>query len=493
VRARRRAPPVIPALAAGATGALLALLSSNGLVGERAVFSSLTLLLLLYNGIEIGRVRRVHPDRWLLNPVVVASVLTFCLGFGFSNFLFFLPAESIRLVGLIPDVTPAMVKLMWLVLIAAIGMWLGYWSSLAAKISGPKAQRLVSRWFRNSDSPRKLALPTLVLVSLVARLAQIKLGVFGYSSSYDRLVELGSVTQYLAMGASLGSVALVVASLDLFSDRPRPSARLWFALVVVVEVVLGLLSGFKSAVAMPFVIVGVCKYLRSGRLPLVWVAWFVMAIVLAYAVIEPFRAQSNLDPSFQATSIVEILDNFVASGGQQEKHDAKAPLWLSMLARSSYGHIGSLGVSFRDERDELPEGSPKFMRNLLLAPAYAFVPRLIWPSKPLGNLGLWYTQVVIGLNHFSSTAMGPVTYLYFAGGALVVFMGFMGFGILHRILFFLARPDLGAPRALFYLGMLSSVSLINSAVDGAVVSIFRLLVLLLVLQLVVYRRRAVVR
>src|SRR3546814_15261390 len=79
-------------------------------------------------------------------------------------------------------------------------------------------------------------------------------------------------------------------------------------------------------------------------------------------------------------------------------------------------------------------GSPTFLTNIALSPAYAFIPRVIWKEKPSGDLGLWYTHVVMGLGSYSSTAMGPVTYLYFAGGALAVFVGFMGFGILQKVL-----------------------------------------------------------
>jgi hypothetical protein len=50
----------------------------------------------------------------------------------------------------------------------------------------------------------------------------------------------------------------------------------------------------------------------------------------------------------------------------------------------------------------------------------------------LANLGLWYNQVVMEKDNFSSTAMGPFAYLYFAGGPLAVFLGFFCVGIVQR-------------------------------------------------------------
>lgn len=487
MRARRRAPPLIPALATGATGGVLALLSATGMLGPRAVFSSLTLLLLIYLGFEIARVRRVHADQWLLYPPVIASVLTFGLSFGLGNVLFFLPSETIELVGLVPDVTPAMVKLMWLALLGAIGMWLGYWLPVASRLASPAVQRAVSRWFSVSDKPRNLALPILVSLGFATRLLQIKLGVFGYSSSYDRLIEMGSITQYLAMGASLGAAALIVSSLGYFSERPSRSMRAWFVCVLALEVVFGLLSGFKSQVAMPFVIVGVCKYLHSGVLPKVWLIWFFAAVIFSYIAIEPFRAAKN-SSDFRGTSAAEIIDLFIDSRGDDVAVNRSTPVWVSFIARGSLSYVGSLGVSYRDEFEDLPAGSPDFIRNIAMAPAYAFVPKLIWRNKPAGNLGLWYTQVVVGNDINSSTAMGPVTYLFFAGGAVAVFVGFLFFGIVQKILVLLIRPTEGSARALVYLSILPTISNIDSAVDGTVVSVFRMIPLLFLLQYFLYQR-----
>ena len=84
--------------------------------------------------------------------------------------------------------------------------------------------------------------------------------------------------------------------------------------------------------------------------------------------------------------------------------------------------------------------------------------------------------------------MSPVTYLYFAGGAIAVFIGFFCFGVLYRVLFFLVRPDAGAGRALVYLALVMNLANVGSAVDGVLVFLVRTLPLALVLQHLVYAR-----
>ena len=67
------------------------------------------------------------------------------------------------------------------------------------------------------------------------------------------------------------------------------------------EVVLGLLSGFKTEVMYPIIMLGVCYYAVTKRVPVTIVfAAFVVAY-FAYAVIEPFRAQRYSDPSFETS------------------------------------------------------------------------------------------------------------------------------------------------------------------------------------------------
>ena len=81
-------------------------------------------------------------------------------------------------------------------------MWLGYWSPVAVHLARPRAaQRFRAKWLPNSNELKPLALPILVVISIGSRLMQIQLGVFGYSSNYDRMVEAGGFTQYLGLAA----------------------------------------------------------------------------------------------------------------------------------------------------------------------------------------------------------------------------------------------------------------------------------------------------
>ena len=471
----------------------LVLVSSRNLLGNRMIFVLLTGLLCLYLLLEVLRLRRLQPQRWLLNPTVLASFLTFFLSFGISNALFFLSEDTLSLIGLVPGVSGEMVKLMWLVWIGAMAMWLGYWSPVAEALTDARSCRWVyAHYLDKVATLRPWSLHLLIAVSLLARLIQIRLGVFCYGSDYDHLIEMGSITQYLGYGAYLGKLALLIVAFRFFSDSESSHARRWFFGLLAYEVVFGLMSGFKSQVVMPFVIVGVCQYLRAGRIRLYWLLFFVAAVLASYALIEPFRVATNKDADFQGTSSLGIAKSLIgaaSSGGEPLISEEKANLAVSMLSRSSMVYVGSLGIAYADQNPLPAAGSPHFLGDILMAPIHAWVPRFLWASKPLGNLGLWYTQVVMGRDYFSSTAMGPFTYLYFAGGVLAVFSGFFALGIVQRMLFFLTLPASSAAGGVIFLGMFSTVANIDSAINSIVISLFRELPLMLLLMTLIFCRR----
>lgn len=483
--------PLLAALLVGIFACIGLGMSAIGLLDDRSSFVALTLLLIGYICLEVVRLRELHPDRWLLNPVVLCSLATFFLAYGVTNFIYFAPENQLELLALVPEVSPAMVSVMGLVLLGAVAMWLGYWSPLAAHWTEPEMVcRFREQFLPGSNSLRSITLPALVAAGVAARIVQINLGVFGYSSTYDRLIELGSITQYLSMASGLGSMALVLACLQLYGHPPGTRNRTWVAVVLIIELFFGLLSGFKSAVVMPFLIAAICQYLCVGRVSRYWPLLAMAGILVGYVVIEPFRAERNRDLGFSGTSVVEIASTMSSSTGDAaEVVVESAPMVLAFASRLNLSYIGSFGIDFADANRMLPDGSPAFLQDIVRAPLHAWIPRLIWESKPLGNLGLWYNQVVMEKDHFSSTAMGPVDYLYFAGGSIAVFLGFFFVGTVQRCLYFLLQPQSSTAGAVVLLAMLTPLTIIDSAFNGFIVTLCRDLPLALLLQYLLFERQ----
>ncbi|MHB0866224.1 MAG: hypothetical protein ACYC6B_02945 [Thermoleophilia bacterium] len=462
---------------------------SIDLITNSLGLAAYTLLLLGYLYVETRNLWKRETHLFWINPVVLASIFTFVTTFGVTNVLFFLPEDVVALVGLEPIATPWMNQLMLLVVLGAISMWVGYSSGMGRSMGRMlQRSRVLRKWMSPSLRINKPALYVFLAISLIARLLAIKLGVYGYSSTYDQLIAGASYTQYLSMAESLGWLALVGLALQCFaSPRSALLDRQLLWLVVGYEVTFGLLSGFKGPVVMPFIIVGIVYYSQRNRFPRWLVPAIVVTIMASYAVIEPFRVARNEDAGFVGTSLGGIVAT-MTNANSINAYDSgeRAPVELSFLARSNLTYVASLGIEYA-ANNELPAGSPEFLGNIILAPAHALIPRFLWDSKSLQNIGLWYTNQVMGLDFYSSSAMSPFTYLNFAGGPLAVIIGFLIVGIFQRGLFDGLR-HFGGGGLIVLFGLLGTLVLIDSAFDTFFIGIIRMLPILVVAQYVLLQR-----
>ena len=255
------------------------------------------------------------------------------------------------------------------------------------------------------------------------------------------------------------------------------------------EVFFGLLSGFKSAVVMPFIIVGVVYYSQRDRFPRWLIPAILLALVVAYGVIEPFRAARNADAGYEGTSvgsIVSAMESAQGMAGNRAESEGPGDIY-EFLARINMTQIGSLGLEYASIHDGLPAGSPEFLEDIFLAPVHALVPRFLWNSKPMNDIGLWYTQQVMGLDLYSATAMTPFTYLNFAGGTLAVILGFLVVGGIQRGLFD-GLHCLGGGGVIVLVGLLGILTNIDSSFNSFFVSLIRFFPILVLAQFVLLKR-----
>jgi len=462
---------------------------SADLITDSVALACYSLLLLAYLYVEAKSLWVQETHLFAINPIVLASIFTFAVPFGVSNILFFMPENEIASLGLLPGSTPWMNQLMLLVLLGACAMWVGYSSGIGRSMAGMlQRRRVLHRWILSSVRINTPALFAFLGISILARLLAIQLEVYGYAAGIEQLIAGASYLEYIAIANSLGRLALVGVTMQACA----PSRTiLWdvglLALVLGIEITFGFLAGFKSAVVMPVIIVGVVYYSQRNRFPLWFVPAVVIAIVTAYLVIEPFRATRKEDLGFYGTSVSGIIEAMPSYGSIGTSDAGEGPnTALRLAARLNLTYLGSLGIEYAANY-ELREDSPSFLEDIFLAPVYAVVPRVLWESKPLQNLGTWYTDVVVGAGTGNSTGMGPFTYLNFAGGPLAVLLGFFIVGIFQRGLFDGLR-DFGGGGLFVLLGLLETLASVNSSFNSFFVAIIRYLPLLVVAQSVMLKR-----
>jgi hypothetical protein len=456
--------------------------------GVAFAFPVLCLLVLAYAALQVLLVRRHHHELWLVNPAVQSALFLHLLPTTSALLLPLLPEELQTGVGFDPFTDQWAVRYEWLNLIGVVALWTGYWSGVAHWVARALASStLLHRLVRPSLSLNLGVALALVLVSSGFRLLTIRLGLYGYSASPERRELAEAYSQYLAMAGDLGKVVLVAVSLATFEGKIRK----WPMLALLVsETVFGVLSGFKSAVLVPSVIVGLSAYAVRGRLPAILLPSIGAGIFVAYALIQPFREARFKEFEFDETSVSSIIDTFVASRdsayAQAEPDGPVAKTTASLFVRVSDVATAANGIEFAERWEVLPEGSPDFLKDIVLSPLYSVVPRFIWEGKPINDVGLWYTQVVMGEGTTSSTAMYPVTYLNFAGGVVAVVLGFLVVGLIQSSLFRGVSAHRGA--AIFLaVCLIGSLGHVDSVYYTFFISLIRNVPLLLGLQWLLFR------
>jgi hypothetical protein len=461
---------------------------------ERERFFTLLFLFLSYLAVEVLEVGRSIGNKLLLNPAVLATVVTFGIFMGISSVFPLIFGDDLLKATLGDAPHPWMTRALLYTFLAAAAMWAGYRArvgqAIAARIRRWAAlQRLLRREYILDWRFVSMAL----FVGIAARWLQISLGLFGYSSEAEQLATLSGFTQLLTFGAGLGKLVLAVASLALFRfEGKRRGLASLVLLLLAVETAFGFLSGFKSQVVIPFLIVGFCHYAVRGRLPRSFLAVVVVLIAASYFVIEPFRLLRYSSDRFEGRDIARIgaqmLGTFDTRGtGAEQRKTIAERLAFNVLHRANHLPDAARSIQFKEE-SELPEGSPSFLGNLLMFPLHAFVPRLLWPEKPLQNLGRWHAINVYGLppSMITATAMTPVAYLYFAGGGFAVAFVFFCLGTVQRALFDAFR-DAGSGGLLILLVYLGHMALMESSVDALLISLVRTFPLLLLAQYLLFR------
>ncbi len=472
--------------------AILLLYSLIGTFDENTLYYVLTIFLLIYAVFEIAYALGSDMKSPLLLPPVISSIVIFIISYVLYNFSL-LTATSESAFDVLGESAMHYLNLAVLYSIVALyALWRGFYSPIAVRLSnGLSESPLISGLLRRRFEPRWIFIVAFIVISFLARIFQVSLGVFGYSSDYDQLLGHAAYKQYLDICVSLGRFALIGVALSFFSKPYDFKAHVTLIGIAIYEILFGFLLGFKGQTIMPIIIVGVCYYICKQKLPKSQIIIAVLVLHVAYAVIEPFRILRYAESQFDSKSIHSIVSTMSEARKYQGAYEApedKTGFMEKILARSSLTAYSARCVQHMTEEGLGPE-APHFLSELLWSPVCAVVPRLIWPTKPVSQLGLWFNREVLGANadNFTATGMGPVGYLYYAGGVWAIIIVFFLIGLLQRLIYSTFLVNGAAGGCIVFLGCLYGVAVIDSSAETVFTTTIRFLPLLIMGQTFLFK------
>lgn len=302
---------------------------------------------------------------------------------------------------------------------------------------------------------------TLWMIAAVVFVLSFFRGSLGYlSDPTAALSTTSSAGAVLAALAQTGVLATLTAAWRVAVRRSTGSVilLLW---VISTQTVGGLFQGSKEVAILQLVAL-VVGYSTRRKLRLKTV---VLSAVLAIFVVAPFVTtyRSHLNGDNGRLTPVEAFTNINFSQlintalNQSDAGDSQN----QFLVR--WSRIGDVSVIVTQTPSRVPFLSPV---ELLTGPFLGFIPRSIWPSKPILDAGYQVNQIYYGRPStiYSSAAVPVYADLYRHGGFPVLVVGMLFLGFFVRMIDSRTSTSGEVDLRLMFLPMLLFTSLVKQEV-----------------------------
>jgi hypothetical protein len=297
-------------------------------------------------------------------------------------------------------------------------LWLGYWSRVHLWIEHifhldqrPPSTKLTSRvvffW-----------VPIFYAIGAVARIYLISTGTYGYLKAQYRDVAESQISfaHSLTHIQLFCSYALVLAAICYFTQYGIKQ-RVMFYSMVFAEILFGFISGYRTPIYLTFLFIGIVYYYLYRKIPSRYILIGLITLLSVFPLVRTYRTLIN-SGTIDTKNTEQVLDSiWTVFADTLNESGTETIIEGSKLASARMSLIQSLGsvIKFSWEHGSYPD------RHLVLfMPLLAFVPRVLWPSKPRLELGYWFYTEVLGGSAIS--AVDP-TFV----GALNLYFGFWGY------------------------------------------------------------------
>lgn len=364
----------------------------------------------------------VHQFRLRMMPLILVG---WSIVFGFTSYAWLQTPQGTPGKILPSSVTAAE----WMVGLAATAMWAGYW--LTVPTSGGGA---LTRYFCTRTTTTRLGSAAVRMYGL-ASLARLALyatsGTVGYTGSTGTAL-VGPQVQVLNVLAEIAPAAILVASYQAFVER-LPGAQRRLAVLVVLECGYATVAGIKEPIVYAFISAGLPWLVNRGKVPIV--AASLAALAFVFVVVPANSAfRSHLRDGSNAVSVqnaVSFIPQILRSTVQSVTNGDDRAAAVGM-ATSRIRNIDNVAIIVQLTPSQIPFRS---LRDLLEAPVVGFVPRAVWPSKPVFNVGQQFSRDYYQLGTTNTaSSITPIGDLYRYGGWVVLLSGMVLLGVILRFL-----------------------------------------------------------
>lgn len=408
--------------------ALAFIIYAINLIPIRDYFIFLNISFSIYIIIRILSLRK--GKMFFLNPLVIASIFMFLFGYGFP-FLIAFNKNPIRYF-------PSYENLSLAVFYANIGfesMWLAFFSKGTHSLK--RLLRVFNKGFKNTIFVRKNLVYFICIIGIIINIKSINKGSFGVLATIfpenNELSSWGQMEHYLSLGLSGLSFLLAWQTFKLKKYKSL------FYTIFIINFSFQLLSGYKGGIIISIFSILVAYYLATKRLPLIGLCIGICSVGIAYSIVNPYRAYLTLT-KVQPKSIKEISECLVNGFIIQSQiiEDNEISIQEEFCARITFLPEMATFIDYKNRVGLKQPRDPDFNYFFWTTPLQLIIPRAVWSNKPVNDIGVWWvSNTVVGNLSNSSSAFGPLGFLYLTMGIFTIIIGFTIIGWLLKLCYYL--------------------------------------------------------
>lgn len=390
--------------------------------------------------------------------------------------------------GAVHSGSTSQLQALFYVVLGMVAFWLGSNRLRSAKNptsasgSGAEAMSLGSRGPANSVLGWTLA---FFAASAATNLYLLHEHLYYYTLSFRLYYEHLASAQVLASISQFGTYALVLAAVERYCHPSDNRRRLLFYVIFISQCLWGLISGMKGVLLWNFILVALISSLVQKKLRIGWVLPVLSGIILLYPFSNQYRfliRSEGVEVTSVATATKTVGRAF--SGAVQSQSGLAG--WLDSGARSTVNRLDLL-ESVSDVIWIGPQLANLRTRGYWwILPIYPFVPRFLWPSKPVEDMGLQF-NLALGGNNETAAAITYPGDLYLEFGLLGIIVGMFLWGVFGQWLSNKAGDPLNKRGLFLYAAFFPSSVNLESDAFALWTGMIKWLAILSVVAWLVYR------
>jgi hypothetical protein len=269
----------------------------------------------------------------------------------------------------------------------------------------------------------------LYVLAIASKLYLLHSSMYGYTFARAAYYSNLGSAQMLGFASQLGLYALAILTIERFYHPSDVTRRMLFAAVLGSECLWGLISGMKAVLLFNFVLVGLVSSIIIGKIQKRWILAAIIGLIVVYPFYEQYRTLIR-EHGIHIRSVSTAVEVMTQAVSQVVRGDSKSTI-LEQGSQSTMSRVQLLDsialiVSMGPKRAYLLGEE-----RLWMVPIYPFVPRLLWPSKPILDIGQRFS-VALGYHNTTSTAITYFGDLLLRYGTSGLIVGMFAFGFFSQ-------------------------------------------------------------